>query len=230
MRKSFSERTSYTLHSTLFSYLLPLFLFLLPLSVFGAEGVKYDGLYDRPTHFPTFTQPTAWAGTMSYFVYVHDTSGRPLTNYEVAVYDQDGLLRHVSRSISSQDELCTLTIPGQGGHTFTFKVIYGDFASPTIVDAEETVQFKANAIVGGPFNPFWLTIPVPVIPGDVNGDGEVSIVDVAELVSLLIAHPEGSPTIGTGEGEAPAAADVNGDTHVDLADVIALRQLILQIN
>lgn len=219
MRKSFSERTSYTLHSTLFSYLLPLFLFLLPLSVFGAEGVKYDGLYDRPTHFPTFTQPTAWAGTMSYFVYVRDTAGNPISNYEVAVYDQDGLLRHVGRSISSQGELCTLTIPGQSGHTFTFQVLYGDFDSPTIVDAEETVKFKANAIVGGPRSPFWLTIPVPEIPGDVNRDGTVTIADVAALVALLI-QPGAT---------FPATADVNNDTHVNLDDVYALERLILEI-
>lgn len=189
-------------------------------AVAGNSATKYDQSYDRPTHFPTFSQPTTWAATMSYFVYVRDVNGNKLSNYEVAVYDQDGSLRHVGRSIQEQGELCTLTIPGQSGHTFTFKVIYGDFEDPTIVDASESIPFKANAVVGGPANPFWLTIPALPITGDVNGDGKVSISDMTALVSLLLQRP----------ATIPQGADVNGDTKLNLQDVTALKEILLSNN
>ena len=221
MKKTFTpKRCSFalSLHQLAAAFVLWLLAAVSPLDVRADGTVLYDGLYDRPTHYPDFSQPTAWSSTMSYFVYVRDANGSPLSNYEVAVYDQDGNLRHVGRSIGNQQELCTLTIPGQSGHTFSFKVIYGDFAAPTIVDAAETVSFRANAIVGGPLAPFWLTIPALALPGDVNRDGKVSISDMTALVKLLMDHPE----------TFPLEADVNGDNQYDLQDVEALERLLLE--
>lgn len=117
----------------------------------------YDGLYNRPTHFPDFVMPSDWPSTMTYFVCASLDGGR-LHNYEVAVYDQNGNLRQTGRSIASQQELCTLTIPGDPGDTFHFKVIYGDFDNPVIVDVPETCEFVANDNVGNMDYPFWLTI------------------------------------------------------------------------
>ena len=54
------------------------------------------------------------------------------------------------------------------------------------------------------------------IPGDVNGDGNVTIADVSALIDLLLSS--GTPTAG---------ADVNGDGSVTIADVSALIDLLL---
>ena len=56
-----------------------------------------------------------------------------------------------------------------------------------------------------------------VVTGDVNGDGQVNISDVTDLIDLLLA--------GTGAGNA--AADVNGDGQVNISDVTDLIDQLL---
>ena len=56
-------------------------------------------------------------------------------------------------------------------------------------------------------------------PGDVDGDGNVSIADVTELIDLILI---GSATI-----EAYPAADVDGDGRITIADATALIDTIL---
>ena len=55
--------------------------------------------------------------------------------------------------------------------------------------------------------------------GDVNGDGNVNIADVTDLIDILLN--------GT---TPPMAADVDGDGHVNIADVTALIDLLLSGN
>ena len=59
-------------------------------------------------------------------------------------------------------------------------------------------------------------------PGDVDGDGNVSIADVTELIDLIL---NGSATI-----ETYPAADVDGDGRITIADVTALIDYILTGN
>ena len=124
---------------------------------------KYDKLYDRPTYFQDFKLTTAFPNNMTYITCARwGRSGDKLTNYEVAVYTEDGTLRCIGRSITKDKYKCTLTIPGTEGETFHFKVLYGDFENPTIVDVPQTCEFKTNDIVGHPDygDPFWFTVPV----------------------------------------------------------------------
>lgn len=121
---------------------------------------KYDKYYDRPTHFPDWQQPSDWPNAELYLVCARfGTKGPRVENYEVAVYDQDGNLRHCNRSTEKDDHLCVLTIRGTEEDEFHCQVIYGDFENPTIVDATETFGFKTNDIVGGDDEPFYLTVP-----------------------------------------------------------------------
>ena len=53
-------------------------------------------------------------------------------------------------------------------------------------------------------------------PGDVNGDGRLSIGDVTGLIDRLL-----------GSGELPAYCDVNGDGKVSIGDVTALIDMLL---
>lgn len=54
------------------------------------------------------------------------------------------------------------------------------------------------------------------IPGDVDGDGNVSIADVTALIDILLS-----------DTAAPEAADVDGDSSVSIADVTALIDILL---
>ena len=122
------------------------------------ENGKYDGFYDRPTSFPDFEQPASWPNAEYYVVRAClGKNGPHIENYEVAVYDQNNQLRHCNRSMAKDDHLCVLTIRGTEGDEFHCQIIYGDFVNPTIVDVEETFDFKTNALVGTQESPFILT-------------------------------------------------------------------------
>lgn len=54
------------------------------------------------------------------------------------------------------------------------------------------------------------------LPGDVNGDGNVTISDVTSLIDIMLSN-----------GTAPAQADVNGDGNVTISDVTSLIDLLL---
>ena len=128
-----------------------------------ANGM-YDELYDRPTYFQNFELTNDFPNNMTYITCARwGRNGEKLTNYEVAVYTEDGKLRCIGRSIANNKYKCTLTIPGTEGEKFHFKVLYGDdFANPTIVDVPQTCEFFTNDIVGHPNDgdPFWFTVPV----------------------------------------------------------------------
>ena len=58
-----------------------------------------------------------------------------------------------------------------------------------------------------------------ILPGDVNGDGNVNISDVTALIDLLLSG-----------GEISAGTDVNGDGQVNISDVTALINRLLSGN
>lgn len=60
-------------------------------------------------------------------------------------------------------------------------------------------------------------VPMPVLKGDMNGDGVIDVSDVTSLINVIL----GSMTA------APALSDMNGDGVVDVSDVTALINVIL---
>ena len=62
-------------------------------------------------------------------------------------------------------------------------------------------------------------LDLPVIRGDVNGDGAMTISDVTSLIDLLLSG-----------GDIPANADVNGDGGVNIKDVTDLIDMLLSGN
>ncbi len=140
---------------------------------------KYDGQFDRPTHFPDWSQPTTWPNNMFYLCEVK-IGNRQLANYEIAVYDQDNVLRHCCRSKHEDNEHCVLTIMGTEGDTFRFEVVYGDFENPTITKVPDiTVPFYTNNIVGND-KPFLLQLPGRFVITDADTElpGDMTAVDV----------------------------------------------------
>lgn len=124
---------------------------------------KYDELYDRPTYFNIDIDSidsihSLYANNMCIFAYAKTTDDTPISNFEIAVYDQKNRLRATGRSISNQGDLCTLTISGQEGDEFHFEVLYGDFDHPTILPAKETFPFKTNANIGSGSTDFYFTV------------------------------------------------------------------------
>lgn len=66
------------------------------------------------------------------------------------------------------------------------------------------------------FAHFALMDELPSTPGDVNGDGEISIADINALIDMILNGDEGSN------------GDVNGDGEINIADINAVIDLILR--
>ena len=77
-------------------------------------------------------------------------------------------------------------------------------------------------IDGGPENPGYLTRKVYISPGDVDGDGVLTISDATTLIDYLL-HKDAT-------GLNLDNADVNQDGSVDIADVTSLIDILLSHN
>ena len=87
----------------------------------------------------------------------------------------------------------------------------------TTYDPSHTDKEYAH-IDGGPSNPGYFTdanAPV-VVPGDVNGDGEVDVRDITALIDVIMNSISDNPR-----------ADVNGDSDIDVRDITALIDIIM---
>ena len=86
----------------------------------------------------------------------------------------------------------------------------------TTYDASHTNKEYAR-IDGGPDCPGYFTDKdaVVVVPGDVNGDGDVNVMDITALIDIIM-----------NDGDNPAA-DVNGDGQINVMDITALIDIIM---
>ncbi len=101
-----------------------------------------------------------------------------------------------------------LSLPGPGTYYFT-------------VSAEGYYDIDATFDVQGIFyHDFYLTPMDDGNPGDINGDGEVNVLDVVALVNFIIAVED--PT----DAEF-AAGDLNQDGQLDVLDVVLMVNAIL---
>ena len=57
-------------------------------------------------------------------------------------------------------------------------------------------------------------LPFAILLGDVNRDGEVTFLDIASFISVLVA------------GDFQAQADINGDNAVNFADIQPFIQIL----
>lgn len=193
---------------------ISLLLSLTVICAIATADNEYDGLYERPTYFPTFEPPHDWPNNMTYLVEAFGQDGQKMENYEVAVYDQQNQLRATGRSRAHDQQRCMLVIKGENGDEFHFKVVSGDFEHPVIMPALETCKFKSNAV-----NPsFRLTLTT--LPGDANQDGNVDVADLMSIRCYLL----GDPTVQT---FCLPNADIDDNGEVDDDDVEELRLMML---
>lgn len=142
------------------------------------------------------------------------------SNYEVAAFCGDECRGVASVQTAGGKSYCYLRIRSNesSGETITFKVYVKDIDRE--VDVEDyTMDFAAQDVKGLPSSPVMLDF-IPYIPGDSDGDGEISVFDVVSIMDYVL------------EGEAPdgfieAAADFNGDGEVDIFDIVELMDYIL---
>ena len=64
-----------------------------------------------------------------------------------------------------------------------------------------------------------VTFGASYIPGDANGDGNVNVTDIVEIVNDILGHPS--------DKFDPIAADVNGDGKVNVTDIVMVVNIIL---
>ena len=98
-------------------------------------------------------------------------------------------------------------------------VMYGDcfstYSTATLYVPRESIELYRNSEIWGRFSNI-LPIDSGAGPGDINGDGEIAINDVTNLIDLLL-----------GGEELPAYCDVNGDGNVTIKDVTDLIDMLL---
>tara|TARA_B100001113_G_scaffold150291_1_gene123261 strand:+ start:149 stop:622 length:474 start_codon:yes stop_codon:yes gene_type:complete len=85
-------------------------------------------------------------------------------------------------------------------------------------------EYSGSSISNSQLNELYSEIQILIdemvvdVAGDINGDGELNVVDVISVVNLILA------------GEYNAVADVNNDSSLNVTDVISMVNLILSNN
>jgi M6 family metalloprotease-like protein len=103
------------------------------------------------------------------------------------------------------------------------------FYTVTNLKAEGTFMYKVKTVFTDGTESEWSNVEEVTlfenchgyVPGDVNHDDKLSIVDVTELINMLL---------GGSSNECPICADVNGDSKVSIVDVTELINLLLTNN
>ena len=94
--------------------------------------------------------------------------------------------------------------------SFTTKIQFGPNGK---IDALKGMLYVLDRFVTPP--------PPPIIPGDVNGNGDIDIRDVTAYIDYILGRPA--------EYFVKEAADVNGDGYTDISDLTALINIVLGV-
>lgn len=159
--------------------------------------------------------------TIWYMLQDSEVNVANLENYEVAAFVGDEC-----RGIG--------TVITQGGNTVCQLLVYSNDADgeklsfkaydKTTMEEKELygnmVQFSADGITGMPSTPYLLDFVQKYIPGDADGDMELTINDVIMTINAALGNPSASFN--------SAAADLDGDGEITINDVIKEINLVLQ--
>lgn len=160
------------------------------------------------------------------------------------VYDEDDYLAAVlNSSRAPRHELEVKEPEGDGVYHFlcysnrntAFKEKSGELISITVKCADDAVAGSYSGAmydlifsdpdkvqVNLPDTSFGITIADSALPGDANGDGSVTIADVATVVSYLLHNPS--------EDFVFSNADVDGGGEVTIDDALAIVNMVLGHN
>lgn len=109
----------------------------------------------------------------------------------------------------------TLTFAQTDGTTISFTVdgliiTYDDFAHAVITNNVTTATINLADL-----DCMYFSVGTASVKGDVNGDGEVNIADINNVIYLILS------------GTTDTRADVNADGEVNIADINAIIHIIL---
>ena len=149
----------------------------------------------------TATVSTPQGGTLS-FEFKAWGEGNEDGDYDLCIFNVDGVVKLYYADLQNNWVPYTTNLT-PGTHTLTWTYSKDESVNPR----------------GDYFAIDNVYLDLPVIRGDVNGDGGIDISDVTALIDLLLNG-----------GEIPAGADVNGDGHVDISDVTTLIDRLLSGN
>ena len=139
----------------------------------------------------------------------------------VAVYCGDEI-RGKGRPFSDENHIHTnfiqFLVHGDGdtnGDPLVFKVYTGG----KIIEVDQGLTYQNNAVIGSYDKYYYIDLG---LRGDANGDGNVSVTDIAVVVNQILQLPNPS--------YSPYGADANGDGSVTVTDIGVIVDIILGHN
>lgn len=130
------------------------------------------------------------------------------------MYDSPIDLFYFNCSVGEDQEL----VPGNVG-TITPDVISWGTTIPCSVNKMADVYYDNSQLYYTDGTQFVIHSEAPVVQGDLDGDGKVTITDITAMIDYLLN--------GTIDQIDPAIADVNHDGAVNIADITALIDMLL---
>jgi len=137
--------------------------------------------------------------------YVSDADGNPCNGSWIRITNNETGVSWNARNASESNyyQLVLTSDDVSDGDTLQFAVVYGDESAET-----EYAVTSDEVNAGG----FGLDMPFGDLPGDVNGDGEVTPADAVIVLKMVVC------------GEHSEAADVSGDSQVTSLDALMILQ------
>ena len=100
------------------------------------------------------------------------------------------------------------------------------YAHATLHVLPQSLEAYQSALYWKDFNEIIGDVVIE-IPGDVNGDGEVTIADANSVIHIIINGGGGGHGHAPGYDDGTLVGDVNGDGEVNISDVNAIINMIL---
>ena len=101
------------------------------------------------------------------------------------------------------------------------------YAHATLHVLPQSLEAYQSALYWKDFNEIIGDVVIE-IPGDVNGDGEVTVADANSVIHIIINGGGGGHGHAPGDNDGTLLGDINGDGEVNIADVNAIIDLILR--
>lgn len=187
-------------------------LCLLPLCYIQAQGTHWECNIRNYRYDMTAYVALEMDGTML------DAS----TDYEVAAFCDDECRGVATVEMIEGVEECYYYLRIRSnvtdGETINFRCYHHTTGKEIVLD--ETVDFVSLSNLGYPSKPFVLTNKNNLLPGDVNGDGSITAVDMMMLINKVLGKQVSSSFNETG-------ADTNADGTITAVDLMKLINIIL---
>ncbi len=187
---------------------------LLALLLVGSAGLRAQSSDPFPE-----VNPYKYADNMAIIGQVRQNGVALGNDAVVAVYCGDEI-RGKDRPFSDKNHTNIIQFLVHGdGNTNGDPLIFKVYTGGKIIEVDQGLTYQNNATIGYYDNYYYIDLG---LRGDANGDGSVSVTDIAVVVnSILQLH---NPVF------SPYGADANGDGSVTVTDIGVIVDIILGHN